>query len=125
MLKAVLLKVPRSKTTAAGVCWLPLLFERYFKPVMFVLPKFGKFANFVWFENTERPYHHTIVGSLIVCSFGPLSPRLFRMFVSIENMLSPRTDSFVFSKSTVSRFTQFANALCIAELFTTPFSSGL
>ena len=97
----------------------------YFKPVMFVLPRFGKFANFVWLEKAERPYHQVIVGSLIVCSFGPLSPRLFKTSVSIANIKSPRTESLVFSRSTVSRFTQLANALCKVTLFETPFGSGL
>lgn len=92
---------------------------------MFVLPRFGKFANFVWLEKAERPYHQVIVGSLIVCSFGPLSPRLFKTSVSIANIKSPRTESLVFSRSTVSRFTQFANALCKVTLFETPFGSGL
>lgn len=120
----MLLKEPLTKVRVLAVWVLPVLLVLYFKPVMLVLARFGRLASFVWLAKHEEPYHQTIEGSLTVCSFGPLA-RPLRMFASIANMLSPRAETFVFSKSTVSRFVQLTNALCIGALLTVPSARAL
>lgn len=108
---------PRSKVRAAEVYWVVLLFKTYFKFAKLVLPRFGMLVKLVWFKKQEFPYHYVNVDNLIVCGFGTLLPRLFRTLLLIRNILSHKTDSFVFSKSTISRLVQFLKAWFSKKLF--------